>query len=1128
MSAPLSDAEARLRAETELGTSFVVEAAAGSGKTTLLVRRLAALAIERRVPLRRILATTFSERAAGEITLRLREELERRRMIGRIEERAAAERALGEMEDARIGTLHGLAAELLREVPLAAGIDPEFTVLGGEEADALLARALRAHLGPLLAAPPEGLRRWLRRARRAGAASPFHRLTQALETLAEQRDLQAPWAPPPGFSRQPAIDALVDGLDALLARSLAARSGSELARALAALRALRAAWPADADGARDHDGIEAALAAMTKKELEGLLRGGRSAAETELAAARDAWLAQRAELLRDLDADLAARLRVELTPALARYEAEKRARGALDFHDLLAVLLCTLRTSEEARRFFAARIDHVVVDEVQDSDPVQLELIALLASGDPAVSDPAAALPGPGKLFVVGDPKQSIYGFRRASVEDYLRFRDRLRAAGVPCLTLDATFRCPPSIARIVDRALGNAFDPGPFQPAYVPLAPVRAERRQPHVIALPVPAPFGFRGDVHRDQVQRQIPGLVAAFLEHLLHRSGFLVEEQGALVPVRARHVALLYRSGTRFREDLLGPVAHALEGRGILHTHVGGRSFHDEAEIAHLRTALRAIESPDDALAVYAALRGPLFAHGDADLWIYRSLVGALSPFEVPRARDGLSDAGRAIADSLDLLRSLHRGRARRPIAETLSRLLVETGTPLALAAADGGELLLLRVRRLVELAAERDARGALSFRRFVEDLEDAAARREEVPVAAPAGLDAVQFRTVHAAKGLEFPVVVLIDPTTPPERPAKIVDPARSLYVDRFLDLEPLEQRAHAREAKERGAAEGARLLYVAATRARDLLVVPTTGEGPIGGWLAPLEAALRPDTPRAPERWAGGERFGARTVLEGRDASSLDGPSAAEVAPGLHTVRTDRGPARVVFWDPAALAAPAAPRPVVRHPSILADVPGPEADAARAAHDRFVATRRARAEKSAASGARVLRLGALGLDAQAEAACTVDVEPLGLGLAPSPFFPSTRGAAIVEAALAGWAEEGADGAARRARLVAAELGAPEAEREAAVEVARAVAAHPDLAELLPTLRPCPLVMPIASRRIVEGSVLAAELPGVSDFALVVHAGPERVEVASLRARLAATALCQARGRPVRAILVAPFA
>jgi hypothetical protein len=107
-------------------------------------------------------------------------------------------------------------------------------------------------------------------------------------------------------------------------------------------------------------------------------------------------------------------------------------------------------------------------------------------------------------------------------------------------------------------------------------------------------------------------------------------------------------------------------------------------------------------------------------------------------------------------------------------------------------------------------------------------------------------------------------------------------------------------------------------------------------------------------------------------------------------------------------------------------------------------------------------------------------------------------------------------------------VAAELGAPEAEREAAVEVARAVAAHPDLAELLPTLRPCPLVMPIASRRIVEGSVLAAELPGVSDFALVVHAGPERVEVASLRARLAATALCQARGRPVRAILVAPFA
>jgi hypothetical protein len=108
------------------------------------------------------------------------------------------------------------------------------------------------------------------------------------------------------------------------------------------------------------------------------------------------------------------------------------------------------------------------------------------------------------------------------------------------------------------------------------------------------------------------------------------------------------------------------------------------------------------------------------------------------------------------------------------------------------------------------------------------------------------------------------------------------------------------------------------------------------------------------------------------------------------------------------------------------------------------------------------------------------------------------------------------------------LIAAELGAPAAEREAALEVARAIAAHPDLAELIPTLRPCPFVMAVASRRLVEGSVLAAELPGAVAFALVVHAGPERVEVASLRVRLAATALSRARSRSVRAILVAPFA
>jgi ATP-dependent exoDNAse (exonuclease V) beta subunit len=1129
----LSDRAARDRAESELGTSFVVEAAAGSGKTTLLVRRLVALLLEKGVLLRRILATTFTDRAAGEITLRLREELETRRGTGSPAQREAAERALHQMEDARIGTLHGLAGELLREVPLLSGIDPEFTVLGADEARALRERVIREHLGELLASPPEGLRRWLRRPRKWDDPGPIHRLTQALEELTEQRDLSTPWRRPEGFEQRAAIDRLTFDLEALLGRAAAAKvpAGDHLGQSLAGLRALHAAWTqTERHASRDHDAIEAAIAAMTRKELEALEKAGRvvswsdKAAYAELKAARDAWLEQRSRFRADADADLAALVRAELWPAIERYESLKRKQGVLDFHDLLAVLLRTLRTQPEARRFFSERIEHVVVDEVQDSDPMQLDLIALLAAADPDVDDPQRAVPAAGKLFVVGDPKQAIYGWRRSSVDGYLRFRDRMIRGGVVPLTLDATFRCPPSIARVVDRALAGAFVAGPFQPAYVPLQPVREERGQPHVIALPVPDPYGYRG-VYTQKVNDQLPELVASFVDHLVRASGFTVEERGAWVPVRARHVALLYRKSVQWGVDRVGPIARALERRGLGHTHVGGRSFHEEEEVAHLRTVLRAIEWPDDELAVYATLRGPLLAHGDAELFGYRSLVGSLSPFRVPRERARLSAADLAIAASLDLLRDLHRKRAQRPIADTLSRFLSASAASISLASADRGDLLLLRVARLVELAVEREARGALSFRRFVEDLEDAAERGDDVPLVAPAELDAVQFLSVHAAKGLEFPIVFLVDPMTSGEGPAKIMDVGRGLYVDRFLGLEPLERRAYEAESAERGAAEGARLLYVAATRARDLLVVPTTGEGPLGGWLTPLEAALRPAEPRRPAPLPGAPELGKRTILRRGDDPPLDEPADEEVAPGLHRVPTPGGEARVAFWDPEPLTRGVPPRPGVRHHGVFAEAKGAQGAEARASHARFLEGRRARIERTAASGARVVLLSDLMLDAQAEAACEVELEELGLGLAASAALPSTRGAQLVHAALEG----GLDTARQRTLHRAAELGAPEAEAEAALAIAAALCAHPDLSPIVARLRRAPFVMPVSSRFLVEGTALVSdEVSDLGAFAVAVHAGVEPKEVAALRIRLAATAHGKASGRPVRALLVSPFA
>ncbi len=1128
---PLADADARLRIERELATSFIVEAAAGSGKTTLLVRRLLALVIDRGVPLRRIVATTFTERAAGEITLRLRAALEEQRQAEDATRRAAAERALLELEEARIGTLHGIASELLREIPLEAGIDPEFEVLGQDEARDLRERVVRAHLEEQLRAPPEGLRRWLRRGPSQRDQTPIDQLAAALERLSEQRDLTTPWQRPEGFSRDARLDAWIVSL-ADLSRAIDAASlprpekRDGLEQALTALHRMHDEIErAERTSVRDHDAIEARLAKLTYKERDVLSKAGRvsswsdKSAFAALKAQRDALLGALEALLRDANAELAALLRAELWPALAKYEDAKRKQGALDFHDLLSVLRATLIRSAAVRRALAARIDHVVVDEVQDTDPMQLDVVALLAAADPEVSDPEQAAPGPGKLFIVGDPKQSIYAFRRSSVDGYLRFAQRMLDAGAVRLELTSTFRCAPSIAEVVDRAARASFEPGPFQPEYAGLSPVRPEpTTRPSVIALPLPRPYGYRGDIYKKQVEQDLPDLVASMVHFLVRESGWRIADPitGREVALAPRHIALLARSFSSWGSDRIGPFARALERRGVPHAHIGGKGFHQQEEIVALRMIARAIEFPDDALAVYAALRSPIFALLDADLFAYRGTLGELHPLRVPDDITGLAPQQQPVAQALQLLRELHRRRARRSIEETLGHLLRATAAPLSLASAGDGDLLLARVQRFVELAADRDARGALSFRRFVEALDDAHERGDEVTVAAPDGLDAVRFSTVHTAKGLEWPVVILIDPTTPPERAAKVIDAERGLYVEKLLGLEPLESATYADEAEARGQAEGARLLYVAATRARDLLVVPTTGDGPIGGWLTPLETALRPDAPRAAAPSPGCPAFGPRTVLMRGDVPEIDAPPANEVAPGRHAL--ERG-ASVTFWDPELLSRGAAPVVHVRGQSLFAEMQGGGGGEAHRAFEQARAALDATAHASALEVVPLTSIGAMdAADVEAR-----PVAPLALGIEE---IPSRRLQRLVDAVLDGPIL--IDPVRRAARLArrARELGADDGERMAAERIAEAILAHPDLGPISSTLRRAPLTGIVSSRKLIEGEVLVSDFHDALEavLAIGVHAGDEDRGDVEVRLQLASSLHERAIGRPVMPVLL----
>ncbi|WP_438026504.1 UvrD-helicase domain-containing protein [Sorangium sp. So ce233] len=959
----LADEPARRRIREDLRTTLVVEAAAGTGKTTALVSRI--VAVLRKAPeegggtLDRIVAVTFTEKAAGEMKLRLRAEIERARGDARSgpAERARLDEALAHLEAARIGTIHSFCADLLREWPVEARVDPLFQVAAADQAEALFDQAFDAWFQRTLNDPPEGVRRILRRRPRDGAQGPRDLLRGAAWKLAEHRDFTRPWRRDP-FDRERAVDELIDRLAALADLGAEAdREGDYLAQSLRNLDRYLAELRRreEVTGGRDHDGLEAELGELARwKEWRWKGSGkafGADLSRAEVLAQRDRVKAELDAVLTAASADLAACLSRELRPPIEAYDALKARAGKLDFLDLLLCARNLLRSSRAVREELNLRFSHLFVDEFQDTDPLQAEILLLLAADDPAETDWTRARPVPGKLFVVGDPKQSIYRFRRAEVALYEATKARLVACGASVLYLSTSFRSAPSIQEAVNAAFaplmqGGEGEGAASQARYVALERFRDDPvDQPTVIALPVPRPYGDYGKISDFRVRQSIPDAVGAFVHHLIHagrgsgsgeRRWTVTERERPTqrVPLEARHICLLFKRFQTFGEDATRAYVRALEARRIPHVLVGGRSFHDREEVMAVRSALLAIEWPDDELSVYATLRGPLFALTDDVLLLYRDRFQRLHPlFEPDEAALDLAVEGgarplREVAEALAVLGRLHRERNRRPIADTIGGLLDETRAHAGIAIWPTGEQALANVLRVMDLGRRFEAGGATSFRAFVERLEADAERGEvaEAPVVEE-GTEGVRIMTVHRAKGLEFPVVILADPASPAvhQNPSRHVDPALGLWAEPIAGCVPAELVERRDEVLRRDREEAVRLAYVAATRARELLVVPAVGDarpgdGSSDGWLDVLHPVLYPaPRERRDARPAPGcPPFGTDTVLERPARCEADERDA--VAPGEHAPMA--GSHRVVWWDPSTLDLDREPEAGLRQQRIL--------------------------------------------------------------------------------------------------------------------------------------------------------------------------------------------------------------
>ena len=955
----LADQAARDRIRADLDTSLVVEAAAGTGKTSELVGRIVAGIKSGVVRLSQVVAVTFTDAAAGELKLRLRDAIEQCRQDRNCPPQANKRLtdSLRELEESRIGTIHSFCADLLRERPVEAGIDPLFEVASEEKAGPLFDLAFDHWFEKQLENPGEAVCRILRRrprreyrrdlpgilARRPHDAGPRRALRSAARELKERRDFPAPWRRNPAFNREAAIDALMAEMASLASWADAGSSNDYFLKSLKEIKAFvdDVKREEEISKQRDYDGLEAALTEVNRGKHWKWV----GYASTKLGYPRDELIPRRNALKADLQsfideagADLAPRLREELASVIDEYERLKERAGCLDFLDLLLRARDLVRDNGSVRAELQRRFTHILVDEFQDTDPLQAELLMLLAADDPNEKDWRRARPVAGKLFIVGDPKQSIYRFRRADVALYEQVKHQVKSTGGALVELNVSFRSVPAIQQAVNAAFSQVMvidsDPvskaifrpvpsrgdqgnpaeatlkrGATQARYVPLAPYRSGLdSQPAVVALPAPAPYGDYGKIVDWKIDESLPDGVAAFVDWLVRESGWTVTERenpDTRVAIRPRHICLLFRRFRSLMRDVTRPYVRALEARRLPHLLVGGSSFHSREEVEAIRNALAAVERPDDELALFATLKGPLFAIGDAQLLAYRSRFSSLHPYrQVP---DDLPESLAEVVEALAVLRELHSGRNRRPVADTIGRLLATTRAHAGFANWATGEQALANVTRLMDMARRAEQGGLISFRAFVDWLDDQAENGEagDAPIIEE-GAEGVRIMTVHKAKGLEFPVVVLADMTAKEARePSRWTDSEAGLCVMKLAGCLPPELQEHAEEELKLEREEAARVLYVAATRARDLLVVTTVGDERREGWLGTLDSAIYPPARDSfkPEtdQPAGCPRFGPDNIAF-RPSNALRKPGS--VTPGLH--KPEAGEHKVVWWDPSAL------------------------------------------------------------------------------------------------------------------------------------------------------------------------------------------------------------------------------
>ena len=844
----------------DLDANLMIEAGAGTGKTFALVSRVVAL-VKAGVRMPHIVAITFTEGAAAELSERIRSRMEQLLDDTHLdndgdllydaitqEEQERIALAIEELDQASIQTIHSFAAQLLRQRPMDVGLPPGWSqwdalaasqgfeekweawqdrVLGGySDTESELVEAMR-----YLIRAGIGLGNWKTLARefssdydrlRNDTALCRLNLMEMLETAKDQICSLRAMCPDTSHPLYAQLSGALDTIESIL------EVADDPLTAVVALDNGAPVLPVGGSGSRSNWGD------MTPTEVRGVFREVGGHLQSAVRSAERTVAAM--PLLQELRCAFA-----------GEYPAQRKAEGVATFDDLLIWARDLLRDDAGTRRHFQERYTHILIDEFQDTDPLQAEIaFYLAATPDVNIAGPNwHTIPlSPGKLFIVGDSKQSIYRFRRADIGVTRLVKE---SGQLHPLTLTENRRSQKPIldwanAVFSELMVGEAG----LQAEYIALQPNAGLQRDDLAASVQVfGEPMDLKADVlHREQARHVASIIADSAGEGASNRMAVYDRESGGVRPADLRDVCILIRSRTG-----LGILTRALEYTGIPYRLEGRSLVFGTQEVQDLLNCLRAIDDPSDEVSIVAALRSPAFACSDVTLarwrdaggtWNYRSRLlddGEPANENQAQRRQRLAELGSGFPVRTGLLTI----RAYHQMRQTI-------GVPRLIAA-------FIRDRRLEELdLAENRPREIWRRRRFLEEqarqLEQAGEANSGTPpltlhtflqwadlqqeegariteIAVPETDDyAVRIMTMHAAKGLEFPIVMLLglEQTPSVTSQAMLFDPSTGLTEVKLGGLQTPGYGALVQWEQSHAASELVRLAYVGATRARDHLLV----------------------------------------------------------------------------------------------------------------------------------------------------------------------------------------------------------------------------------------------------------------------------------------------------------------